>query len=204
MIAYGLLWWLSGKEPACQCARFGFDPWVGKIPWRRKWQTPSIFLPGESHGQRSLAGYSPWGLKNWAWLSNWTTTTTIMHASSHSQKKKIEISFVLQEKVSWFLLYIFLIQLFSFFPSCPRSLCLHQTFFIWMLPPTSVCEHSCSQSSEKQQLHNKEKQYLSQSIWLCFYWVFKNKPNQSTKEITENSLQWWRESKIQKTVLFYK
>ena len=41
----------------------GFDPWVGKIPWRRKWQPTPGFLPGKSHGQRSLAGYSPWGLK---------------------------------------------------------------------------------------------------------------------------------------------
>ena len=41
----------------------GFDPWVRKIPWRRKWQPIPIFLLGESHGQRSLAGYSPWGLK---------------------------------------------------------------------------------------------------------------------------------------------
>ena len=39
----------------------GFDPWVGKIPWRRAWQPTPVFLPGESHGQRSLAGYSPWG-----------------------------------------------------------------------------------------------------------------------------------------------
>ena len=37
----------------------GFDPWVGKIPWRRAWQPTPVFLPGESHGQRSLAGYSP-------------------------------------------------------------------------------------------------------------------------------------------------
>ena len=41
----------------------GFAPWVGKIPWRRKWQPTPVFLPGESHGQRSLAGYSPWGHK---------------------------------------------------------------------------------------------------------------------------------------------
>ena len=41
----------------------GFDPWVRKIPWRRKWQPTSVFLPGESHGQRSLVGYSPWGHK---------------------------------------------------------------------------------------------------------------------------------------------
>ena len=47
----------SGKEPACQCRgrqRCRFDPWVRKIPWRRKWQPPPIFLPGESQGQRSL------------------------------------------------------------------------------------------------------------------------------------------------------
>ena len=40
-----------------------FDPWVGKIPWRRAWQPTPVFLPGESHRQRSLAGYSPWGHK---------------------------------------------------------------------------------------------------------------------------------------------
>ena len=39
-----------------------FDPWV-KIPWRRKWQPSPVFLPGEAHEQRSLAGYSPWGCK---------------------------------------------------------------------------------------------------------------------------------------------
>ena len=39
--------------------RHGFDPWVGKIPWRRAWQPTPVVLPGESHGQRSLAGYNP-------------------------------------------------------------------------------------------------------------------------------------------------
>ena len=46
-----------------QCRRPGFDTWVGKIPWRRAWQPAPVFLPGESHVQRSLAGYSPWGCK---------------------------------------------------------------------------------------------------------------------------------------------
>ena len=41
----------------------GFDLWVGKIPWRKAWQRTSVFLPGEFHGQRSLASYSPWGRK---------------------------------------------------------------------------------------------------------------------------------------------
>ena len=51
----------SGKEPDCQCRRHkrrGFDPWVGKILWRRKWQSTPVFLSGEFHGQRSLVGYS--------------------------------------------------------------------------------------------------------------------------------------------------
>ena len=51
--------WLRGKESPCQCRRHrrsGFDPWVEKIPWRRKWQPTPIFLPGEPHGQRSLVG----------------------------------------------------------------------------------------------------------------------------------------------------
>ena len=55
--------WLSGKESICQCRRPKFDPWVGKIPWRRKWQPTPVFLPGKFHGQRSLAGYSPWNCK---------------------------------------------------------------------------------------------------------------------------------------------
>ena len=54
------------KASACvclQCGRAGLDPWVGKIPWRRKWQPTPVFLAGESHGWRSLVGYSPWGRK---------------------------------------------------------------------------------------------------------------------------------------------
>ena len=54
----------SGKEPTCKCRwcrRHGFDPWVGKVSWWRAWQPTSVFLLGESHGQRSLAGHSPWG-----------------------------------------------------------------------------------------------------------------------------------------------
>ena len=57
-----------GKEPACQCGRFkrlGFDSWVGKISWRRRWQNTPVLLPGEFHGQRSLAEnlYSVWSCR---------------------------------------------------------------------------------------------------------------------------------------------
>ena len=48
----GLPWWLSGKESACQCRKHGFNPWLKKIPWRRKWQPTVAFLPGKFHGQR--------------------------------------------------------------------------------------------------------------------------------------------------------
>ena len=59
----GLPWWLRRLSVCLQYGRPGFDPWVGKIPWRRKWQSTPALLPGKSHGQRSLVGYSPWGCK---------------------------------------------------------------------------------------------------------------------------------------------
>ena len=65
----------SGKEPACQCRRHktqGFDPWVGKNPWKRKWQSTPVFLPGESYGLRSLVAYRPYGHKE----SNMTEATS--------------------------------------------------------------------------------------------------------------------------------
>ena len=71
----------SGKELACQCRRHkrcGFDPLVGKIPWRRAQQPIPGFLPGESHGQRSLVGYNPWGCKEYQTrLSDFTFTFKI-------------------------------------------------------------------------------------------------------------------------------
>ena len=53
----------EGKSICLQGRRPRFDPWVGKIPWRRKWQPTPVFLSGESHGRRSLVGYSPRGHK---------------------------------------------------------------------------------------------------------------------------------------------
>jgi len=71
----------SGKEPACQCRRHkrcGFDPWVGKIPRRRECQPIPVFLPGESHGWRSLVCYSPWHRRE----LDTTEVTAYTHASS--------------------------------------------------------------------------------------------------------------------------
>ena len=58
---HGVPKWHRGKDFACQCRRHkrrGFNPWVGKIPQSRKWQSTPVFLPGKSYGQRSLAGYN--------------------------------------------------------------------------------------------------------------------------------------------------
>ena len=65
----GIPWWLRGESVCPQCGRPGFDSWVRKIPWKRKWQPTPVFSPGESHGWRSLMGYSPRGRRvghDWA------------------------------------------------------------------------------------------------------------------------------------------
>ena len=62
----GFLGGACGKEPTCQRSRYkrpGFNLWTRKMPWRKKWQPTPVLLPGESHGQSSLAGYSPQGCK---------------------------------------------------------------------------------------------------------------------------------------------
>ena len=59
---------IKKKNPACQCRRYKrwwFNPWVGKIPWKKAWQPTPVFLPGESHEQRKLMGYCPLGCRVW-------------------------------------------------------------------------------------------------------------------------------------------
>ena len=60
---WGLPWWLWRYSVCLQCRRPGFDPWVRKILWRKKWQPTAVLLSGKFHGWRSLVGYSPWGRK---------------------------------------------------------------------------------------------------------------------------------------------
>ena len=84
----GLPWWLSSKEYACSagemCRRCGFNSWVVKIPWRRKWQPTPVFLPGKSHGQRSLVGYSPWDCKR----VGYSLVTKTQHKQMYKQRNK--------------------------------------------------------------------------------------------------------------------
>ena len=62
-IIFGLLWWLRQSRICLQFGRPGFKPWVGKIPWKRERLPTPVYLPGESHAQRSLARYGSWGHK---------------------------------------------------------------------------------------------------------------------------------------------
>ena len=74
----------SGKEPArlCRrCKKLGFDPWVRKIPWRRKWHPTPVFLPGKFYGQRSLAGYSQQGRKESDMIEH---VPTCAHTHTHT------------------------------------------------------------------------------------------------------------------------
>uniref|UniRef100_A0AC11DZ86 Serine/threonine kinase 39 n=1 Tax=Ovis aries TaxID=9940 RepID=A0AC11DZ86_SHEEP len=71
------IWWLRWYSVCLQCRRPGFNPWVGKISWRRKWQPTPVFLSGKSHGRRSLVGYSTWGCKE-------SDTTERLHFHFHT------------------------------------------------------------------------------------------------------------------------
>ena len=63
LLQCGLPWWLRHFPGGLQWGWPRFNPWVGKISWRRKWQPTPVFFPGKSHRLRSLAGYSPWDWK---------------------------------------------------------------------------------------------------------------------------------------------
>ena len=79
--------WLSSQEPACQGRRLkscGFNPWVEKILWRRKWQPSPVFLPGEPHRQRSLEGYIPWGPKESDTTERLSTAHTHIYSTQYS------------------------------------------------------------------------------------------------------------------------
>ena len=78
--------WSSGKKSTCQCRCLKwhrFNPWVRKIPWRRKWQPTAIFLSGKSNGQRNLVDYSPWGHKE-SGMTEQLNAHTHTHTHTHT------------------------------------------------------------------------------------------------------------------------
>ena len=84
---------LSSLLQCGRCKRYGFNPWVGKIPWRSAGQPTPVFVPGESHGQRNLANFSPWDCKE----SDTTEQLSTQHTPIH---KSIKNNKILQDKFS--------------------------------------------------------------------------------------------------------
>ena len=128
----------SGKEPACQwrrCQRPGFNPWVGKFPCRRKWQPTPAFLPGESHGQRSLVAYSPWSCKE-----SYTTEVT-EHRYTHRQDYESYF-----ELLDW----PFKAPAFTF--AYPNNLVLISCLYYFYLPAQSSLTHQFRSLDERRYL----------------------------------------------------
>ena len=108
------LQWLRWQRIFLQCRRPGFHPWVGNIPCKRERQSTQEFLPGEFHGQKSLAGYSPWGLKE---LDTTEQLTLLLFFTS--QLKKLFINDI-EYFISTWLSLIVSIALLKF-PICPQE-----------------------------------------------------------------------------------
>ena len=87
-----------------------FDPWIGKIPWRRKWQLTPVFLPGESHGQRSMAGYSPRGRKE----LDTTERLTLLLSREGKAKSQRNIERGSQNEINYQPLIILLTHAFTY------------------------------------------------------------------------------------------
>ena len=91
--AWGLSRWHSGNKSVCQHRSLeghGFNPWVGKIPWKRKGQPNPVFCTGESHGQRSLVGYCPWDHKesDRTKATQYITCMWNLHMTKHMKQKE--------------------------------------------------------------------------------------------------------------------
>ena len=92
--AFNISYGSDGKSICLQCRRPGFDPWVGKIPRRRKWQPTPVFLPGKSHGWQSLVGYCPWGRKE-------SDMTEQLHFTSPQRNTKCHMAVQPKGNQSW-------------------------------------------------------------------------------------------------------
>ena len=106
------------------------NSWVGKITWRRKWQTAPVFLPGKLHGQRSLAGYSPWGGKELD-MTEWLSTFPIREEKMKAYIYLFILAFIsfLTEYscfiMCWFQMYSKMIRLYT---HTYTYICIHISF----------------------------------------------------------------------------
>ena len=119
-ICLGLPGWFRWSV-CLQCGRPGFDPWVRKILWRRKWHPIPVLLPGKSHVQRSVAGYSPWGRKE-SDTTEWLHFHFHRHVQplpqsilEHGDHKKVRHNLAIQQQQQHHLLWEMSIYIFAHF-----------------------------------------------------------------------------------------
>ena len=152
----GLLWWLRQQRICLQYRRPGFDPRVGKITWRGEWLPIPVFLPGEFHGQRSLAGCYPWGSQKGG--NSWMTNT---HTDTHKKLLKcFQIACIIWHYTSnvWgshqFHIISILLGLFFFFLILAILMDISLSFLFvlfWFLMMMYV---GCSSSDSKASAYN--------------------------------------------------
>ena len=94
--------WHSWYRICLQCKRPRLNPWVRKIPWRTKWLPTPVFLPGKFYGQRSLAGYSPWGCKELD-ITKYPLPPSIEIHTAISKSYKVILKFIWNHKTPKFL-----------------------------------------------------------------------------------------------------
>ena len=140
-----------------QCGRPGFDPWVGKIPWRREWLSTPVFFSGGSHGQRNLEGYSPWGGKEsdtieWPTLS---VSDKIRHLKRHMGVSGCSMMELADFNCIWALgknqwhlrtvrtVAFYFLLLLLFFWLFQKLNNLHRYFFQVLWSPSNFCQHAC-------------------------------------------------------------
>ena len=131
--------WLRIRLPMQVLRRPRFDLWIGKIPWKKKWQPSAVFLPGKPHGQRRLVGYSPWGRKELDTTESVHPCAQHTHTYTHGLLQDIEYS------------------------SCPRTLFIHSLDnSLHLLVPNS-------QSAPSFSLTLANTNLFSTSVSLCLF-----------------------------------
>ena len=98
----GLPWWLSWSRICLQCGRPRFSSWVGKIPWRRAWQSTLVFLPGESPWTEEPGGLQLWGHKvrhNWVTKHSTAQTSLNIHVQNHFERLCSILSYRIPERI---------------------------------------------------------------------------------------------------------
>ena len=155
----GLPWWLRQWRLCVKYRRRRFNPWVMKIPWRKKWQPIPVFLPGESYGQRSLAGYGPWGGKESDMTELLTHTPHLVCTSLVAQMVKNLLA--MQESRIWSLDWEDFLE---------KGMATHSGILAWRIPWTEELGEVQSMGSQRVTLFFPSNLVLPNIVYLLDFW----------------------------------